>query len=79
MTDRRPDPGQLRRRDRNEFQDHKGFTSTTLLPGVGRDQFLPLGGRGRHQGRTGEKADRADVAKDGWNALKAGEDNKVSD
>lgn len=63
---------------RNELQDHPGITVTTLLPGPVETEFFHRAGMDDTKVGQSEKADPADVAKDGWDALMAGEDNKVS-
>lgn len=63
---------------RNELQDHKGITITTLLPGPVETEFFHRAGMDDTKVGQSEKATPADVAKDGWDAMMAGEDNKVS-
>ena len=63
---------------RNELQDHKGITITTLLPGPVETNFFHRAGMDDTKVGTDKKADPANVAKDGWDALMSGEDNKVS-
>jgi short-subunit dehydrogenase len=63
---------------RNELKDHDSVTITTLMPGPTETEFFHRAGmEDTKVGRSG-KADPADVAKDGWDALMRGEDNKVS-
>ena len=64
---------------RNELKDHKGIQLTTLLPGPVDTEFFERGDMLDTQvGADPHKADPADVAKDGWNALMAGDARKVS-
>ncbi|MEP9360053.1 SDR family NAD(P)-dependent oxidoreductase [Sphingomonas sp. KR3-1] len=63
---------------RNELKDHKGITLTTLEPGPVETNFFHRAGMDDTKVGQGEKADPADVAKDGWDALNAGKDTIIS-
>lgn len=63
---------------RNELKEHKGITLTTLEPGPVETEFFHRAGMDDTKVGQGEKADPADVAKDGWDALKAGKDTIIS-
>jgi short-subunit dehydrogenase len=62
---------------RNEIQD-SGVTVTTLMPGATETEFFKRADMMDTKVGTEEKADPADVAKDGWEAMKAGEGHVVS-
>jgi len=63
---------------RNELKEHEGITITTLLPGPVETNFFHRAGMDDTKVGQSEKSDPADVARDGWDALMAGEDNTVS-
>ncbi|MES2986591.1 MAG: SDR family NAD(P)-dependent oxidoreductase [Pseudomonadota bacterium] len=63
---------------RNELKEHKGITLTTLEPGPVETEFFHRAGMDDTKVGKGEKADPADVAKDGWDALNAGKDTIIS-
>lgn len=63
---------------RNELQDHAGITLTTLEPGPVETNFFHRAGMDDTKVGQGKKADPADVAKDGWDALNAGKDTIIS-
>jgi len=64
---------------RNEIKDSKGVTLTTLMPGPVDTEFFARGDMLDTQvGQDPNKADPADVAKDGWDALMAGKGHIVS-
>lgn len=63
---------------RNELKEHEGVTITTLMPGPTETEFFRRAGMEDTKVGQDDKADAAKVAKDGWNALIAGDDNKVS-
>jgi short-subunit dehydrogenase len=63
---------------RNELKDHEGITLTTLEPGPVETNFFHRAGMDDTKVGQGEKADPADVAKDGWDALNAGKDTIIS-
>jgi short-subunit dehydrogenase len=63
---------------RNELQD-SGVTVTTLMPGVTDTNFFHRADMlDTKVGASESKADPADVAKDGWEAMKAGQGHVVS-
>jgi short-subunit dehydrogenase len=62
---------------RNELKD-SGVTVTTLMPGATETEFFERADMMDTKVGTEEKADPADVAKDGWEAMKAGEGHVVS-
>jgi len=62
---------------RNELKD-SGVTVTCLLPGATETHFFQRAGMEDTKVGAGEKADPADVAKDGYEAMKSGEDKVVS-
>jgi short-subunit dehydrogenase len=62
---------------RNELKD-SGVTVTTLMPGATETEFFERADMMDTKVGTEEKADPADVAKDGWDAMKAGEGHVVS-
>jgi short-subunit dehydrogenase len=62
---------------RNELKD-TGVTVTCLLPGATETHFFERAQMEDTKVGTGEKADPADVAKDGYEAMKQGEDKVVS-
>jgi short-subunit dehydrogenase len=62
---------------RNELKD-SGVTVTCLLPGATETHFFERAQMEDTRVATGEKADPADVAKDGWEAMKQGDDKVVS-
>ena len=64
---------------RNEIKDVKGVTLTTLMPGPVDTEFFARGDMLDTQvGQDPNKADPADVAKDGWDALMAGKGHIVA-
>ena len=64
---------------RNELKQVEGVTLTTLMPGPVDTEFFARGDMLDTQvGQDPNKADPADVAKDGWNALMAGKGHVVS-
>ncbi|MES2443917.1 MAG: SDR family NAD(P)-dependent oxidoreductase [Pseudomonadota bacterium] len=63
---------------RNEIKESKGVTLTTLMPGPVETNFFHRAGMDDTKVGQDEKADPADVAKDGWDALMKGEDSIVS-
>ena len=64
---------------RDELKDHKGVTLTTLMPGATDTPFFDRAGmRDTQVGQDDGKADPAKVAKDGWNAMLAGDGHIVS-
>jgi len=63
---------------RNELKDHKGVTLTTLEPGPVETEFFHRAGMDDTKVGQGKKADPADVAKDGWDAMLAGKDSIIS-
>lgn len=63
---------------RNELKDAEGITLTTLMPGPTDTEFFNRAGLGDTDVGTREKADPAKVARDGWNALMAGEGSVIS-
>jgi short-subunit dehydrogenase len=63
---------------RNELQDYKGITLTTLEPGPVETNFFHRAGMDDTKVGQGKKSDPADVAKDGWDALHAGKDTIIS-
>lgn len=63
---------------RNELKDHEGITLTTLEPGPVETNFFHRAGMDDTKVGQGEKADPADVAKDGWDALMSGKDTIIS-
>ncbi len=64
---------------RNELQDAKGVTLTTLMPGATDTEFFARAGmEDTKVGTDDKKADPAKVAKDGWDALMAGKGHVVS-
>lgn len=64
---------------RNELKDDAGVTLTTLLPGATDTEFFARAGMlDTDVGRDDTKADPADVARDGWEAMKAGKASIVS-
>jgi len=62
---------------RNELKD-TGVTVTCLMPGATDTNFFERADMLDTKVGAGEKADPADVAKDGWDAMKKGEDKVVS-
>jgi short-subunit dehydrogenase len=63
---------------RNELKEHDGVTLTTLEPGPVETEFFHRAGMDDTKVGESEKADPADVAKDGWDALVAGKDTIIS-
>ena len=64
---------------RNELKDSKGVSITTLMPGPVETEFFKRAGMmDTKVGASDSKSDPADVAKDGWDALMAGEAHIVS-
>ena len=64
---------------RNEIQDVKGVTLTTLMPGATDTEFFARAGMlDTDVGQDPNKADAAKVAVDGWDALMAGKGHIVS-
>jgi short-subunit dehydrogenase len=63
---------------RNELKEHDGITLTTLEPGPVETEFFHRAGMDDTKVGESEKADPADVAKDGWDALVAGKDTIIS-
>jgi short-subunit dehydrogenase len=63
---------------RNEIKESKGVTLTTLMPGPVETNFFHRAGMDDTKVGQDEKADPADVARDGWDALMKGEDSIVS-
>jgi short-subunit dehydrogenase len=62
---------------RNELKD-SGVTVTCLMPGPTATHFFERADMLDTKIGTGEKADPADVARDGWEAMKKGDDHVVS-
>ncbi|RYE01521.1 MAG: SDR family NAD(P)-dependent oxidoreductase [Sphingomonadales bacterium] len=64
---------------RNELKDVEGVTLTTLMPGATDTEFFARADMlDTKVGQDDKKADPAKVAKDGWDALMAGEGHIVS-
>jgi short-subunit dehydrogenase len=64
---------------RNELKDVEGVTLTTLMPGATDTEFFARAGMlDTKVGQDEKKADPAKVAKDGWDALMAGQGHIVS-
>lgn len=64
---------------RNELKDSKGVTITTLMPGPVETEFFARADMlDTDVGASDSKSDPADVARDGWKALMAGEAHIVS-
>lgn len=64
---------------RNEIQESKGVTLTTLMPGPTDTAFFARAGMlDTPVGKDEHKADPAKVAQDGWDALMAGKGHVVS-
>ncbi|WP_294261987.1 SDR family oxidoreductase [uncultured Sphingomonas sp.] len=64
---------------RNELKDSKGVTLTTLMPGATDTEFFDRAGmRDTQVGQDDSKADPAEVAKDGWDAMFSGKGHIVS-
>ena len=64
---------------RNELQEHKGITITTLEPGPVETEFFHRAGMDDTKvGQADNKSDPADVAADGWQALMSGKDTIIS-
>jgi len=63
---------------RNELKEHEGITITTLEPGPVETEFFHRAGMDDTDVGQSEKSDPADVAKDGWTALKSGKDTIIS-
>jgi short-subunit dehydrogenase len=62
---------------RNELKE-TGVTVTTLMPGATETEFFKRADMMDTKVGTSEKADPADVAQDGWEAMKSGEGHVVS-
>ena len=62
---------------RNELKD-SGVVVTTLMPGATETEFFERADMMDTKVGTEKKADPADVAKDGWEAMKAGKGHIVS-
>jgi uncharacterized protein len=62
---------------RNELKD-TGVIVTTLMPGATETEFFERADMMDTKVGQSEKADPADVARDGWEAMKAGDDHVVS-
>jgi uncharacterized protein len=62
---------------RNELKD-TGVVVTTLMPGATETRFFERADMMDTKVGQSEKADAADVARDGWEAMKAGDDHVVS-
>ncbi|MFZ5707981.1 MAG: SDR family NAD(P)-dependent oxidoreductase [Pseudomonadota bacterium] len=63
---------------RNELQDHKGVSITTLMPGPTDTEFFRRADMLDTKVGTDEKDDPAKVAADGWQAMMRGEAQIVS-
>ncbi|RZF66067.1 SDR family NAD(P)-dependent oxidoreductase [Sphingomonas populi] len=64
---------------RNEIEESKGVTLTTLMPGPVETEFFERGDMlDTSVGASDSKSDPADVAKDGWDAVMAGKASIVS-
>lgn len=64
---------------RNEVQDAKRVTITTLMPGPVETEFFARAGMlDTAVGAATDKSDPADVARDGWDAMMAGHAHIVS-
>jgi len=63
---------------RNELKDVDGVTLTTLMPGPTETEFFARAGLLDTKVGQQDKADPAKVAKDGWEALMAGQGHIVS-
>lgn len=64
---------------RNELKEHDGITLTTLEPGPVDTEFFHRAGMDDTKvGQSESKADPADVARHGWDALFAGKDTIIS-
>lgn len=63
---------------RNELKDHEGVTLTTLKPGATDTEFFNRAGMDDTKVGQQDKADPGKVAKDGWEAMIAGEDAVTS-
>lgn len=64
---------------RNELKDSKGVTITTLMPGPVETEFFKRGDMmDTEVGTSDTKSTAEDVAKDGWDAVMAGESHIVS-
>ena len=63
---------------RNEIKDADGVTLTNLMPGPVETEFFKRADMMDTKVGTGKKADPADVAQDGWNAMVAGKADIVS-
>jgi short-subunit dehydrogenase len=62
---------------RNELKD-SGVVITTLMPGATDTEFFKRADMMDTKVGTSQKADPADVARDGWEAMKSGEGHVVS-
>jgi uncharacterized protein len=63
---------------RNEIKDVDGVTLTTLMPGATETEFFERAGMLDTDVGQRDKADPAEVARDGWQALLAGKGHIVS-
>jgi len=63
---------------RTEIEDHDEITLTTLMPGATETEFFERAGLEDTKLGTADKADPAKVARDGWDAMMAGDDHIVS-
>jgi uncharacterized protein len=64
---------------RNELQDYQDITLTTLMPGATDTEFFARADMlDTKVGANENKADPAKVARDGWDAMMAGDDRIVS-
>ena len=64
---------------RNEVKDSKGVTITTLMPGPVETEFFERAGMmDTEVGASDSKSTAVDVAKDGWDAMMAGDAHIVS-
>ena len=63
---------------RNEIKDSEGVTLTTLMPGATDTEFFARADMLDTKVGQAKKADPADVARDGWDALMAGKGHIVS-
>jgi len=63
---------------RNEFKDADGVTLTTLMPGATDTEFFARAGMEDTEVGTAKKADPADVARQGWDAMMEGESHIVT-
>ncbi len=63
---------------RNELLDHEGVTVTTLMPGATETEFFARADMLDTKVGQADKADPAKVARDGWDAMIAGDATIVS-